>query len=152
MYQYHIIMRRQGCRRFLMRTNSRRKRRIFTRRRATSALRPSGRGGTFGYTRIECGANRQRIGREGSNGAAEDSERGKRRGEKRGSAGEAVSRLHREPQKAGDNIALKGTNTIAGMECPGKWTEEEPPHRRGNRRKTARSRRAADTIRGKKHT
>jgi len=72
------------------------------------------------------------------------------RGEKRGSAGEAVSRLHREPQKAGDNIALKGTNTIAGMECPGKWTEEEPPHRRGNRRKTARSRRAADTIRGKK--
>ena len=53
----------------------------------TSALSTSGRGGAFGYVRIQFGRNRQSDGREGEHVRSQRAD------------GEAVIRLHRE-QKA----------------------------------------------------
>ena len=79
----------------------------------TTALRPSGRGGTFGYTRIKCEANRQRTGREGRmNGAAE--------GNREGAPGEAPSGhppLCPSPQRADRRkILRKNARALAYMD------------------------------------
>ena len=77
-------------------------------RRTTPTLRPSGRGGAFGYARIQFRRNRQSDGSEGrTNGTAEDD--GK-------SAGEAVTRLHRElTKKAEHTQTANGDKNVAKM-------------------------------------